>query len=177
MNLERKVDLGQCNDILSQIVGEYVWFVRCVEDDILRMEFGAPYLTIQGPRNIQRPVGEVPNHPFDRRVVVPTGKWSLFVEDGFWHAEANGISCSRRDTDRSSTDLCLNALSGQQVKKAFSPGGECGLDLEFDLSGKLRILNDVSADATCQWMLFFENTEVLSYTNEFDVVVEKIQVS
>ncbi len=41
------VSLDRANELFSTLAGQYVWFVRCSEGRILRMEFGEPYLSVK----------------------------------------------------------------------------------------------------------------------------------
>ena len=172
MTIERKIEVHQAMSIVSELIGQYTWFVRCAEDGILRLEFGDPHLTIQGPMEPRHDGSEALRRVLSRRVVVPTGQWSLFIEDGLWSVEAGGLICSRADPHKGKTETCLNLLSGQKPTSVAIGKNGVGLSVEFDLLGKLNIFDDLNGDNPCQWMLYFRNG-VIAYINEQQVVFEE----
>ncbi len=151
--------------------GEYVWFVRCVEYGILRLDFGAPHLSIREPASI---AGDSPrvSAALQRRLVVPTGKWHLFIEYGLWSVEAGGFRCSR--TDDPCDTKALGQLEGQKLTSVrYVPeAGEWVFD--FDLSGKLSIgCPKSSPEGESQWILFFEDGTCLAFDDAAHISIEE----
>ena len=173
MTIERKIEQHQALGMLSELIGQYAWFVRCAEDGILRLEFGDPHLTIQGPKEPRYEGSEAVRRALNRRVVVPTGQWSLFVEDGLWNVEADGLTCSRADRDKVRIETCLSVLSGQKPTSIAIGKDGVGLSVEFDLSGKLSILDELEGDELCQWMLYSKDG-IIAYNGEEKIFLEQM---
>lgn len=171
MNSPKKINAAQTNEIWAEIIGQYAWFVRCDESRILRMEFGAPHLSVQGPQGGLQP-GRKSNPALSRRVVIPTGQWSLFVEDGNWEISTDIGNCSRNGSDPSFIDACLNRLSGQRLDSAQVRTQDVVLTLEFDLSAKLTIQIARDYEENSQWIVFFEDGSNLSFIGPDDIEIE-----
>lgn len=161
-----EISVDRAESLISQIEGNYVWFVRMGEGRILRMEFGDPHLVMHdiqggGP-------GSVFSQP--RRIAEPSGKWSLFIEDGSWSIQAGGLSCCR-DDGRETDKACLAALSGQRVEEArISPDTMVAV-LKFDLGAVLSIEFGIDFADNSSWILFSVEGWNVSHNsqNGFDV--------
>ncbi len=170
---QRQITTKEACDLFIPLIGEYVWFVRCVESRILRMEFGKPHLVVQGPRNVSTSVDKPANPALSRRVVVPTGQWSLFVDDGLWSVEALDLKCGRFDSDQSEIDLCLSRLSGQKLITAAVSKDIYTLVMKFDISGSLNIQFNCDFKESSQWILFAEDEWNLSYSSQGSIDIEQ----
>ena len=96
---------------MSGPVGEHAWFVRLGESRIVRFEFGEPHLTVHAPQGTTMTRETL--RLLRRRIVVPSGRRGLFVEDGLWTVGAGGLKRGRDDLDPAKTMPCLEILSGQ----------------------------------------------------------------
>lgn len=173
MTGEEILTTEQAFETVSCLVGEYVWFSRCIHDGLLRMEFGEPHLTVHGPKKPSPQVSESVMLALHRRIVVPTGRWSLFVEDGLWSVEAGGLSCGRSDLDKKKVETCLGLLDGQKLTSIVVGNRTANLDIHFDLSGRLKVVDDPETDSNSQWMLFFDD-KILSYNRDGNIVLENV---
>ena len=105
-------------------------------------------------------------------MVVPTGQWSLIIEVGLRRVEADGLSCSRADPDKGKIETCPNVSSGQKPTSVAIGKDGMSSSVEFDLSGKLNILDELEGDEPCQWMLYFKDG-VLAYNSEEKIFLEE----
>ena len=173
MKSQSNLDIAQAIDILSRIVGEYVWFVRCVEDRILRLEFGNQHLVIHEPRNTSS-TSEAVRTVLNQRVVVPAGRWSLFIEDGIWHVQTSTRKCSRLDTDKVGIDKCLRQLEGQKLLSTEYISATRDWVFNFDISGVLVIKDHLEFEENAQWIMFFEDGGNLSYVNSSNIILDVV---
>ncbi len=173
MTKQRQVIAEEARNLFAPLIGEYVWFVRCGESRILRMEFGKPHLVVQGPINGSTSVDKPVNPALSRRVVVPTGQWSLFIDDGLWSVEAFDLKCSRFDPDQSEVDLCLSRLSGQKLITADVSQDIYSLNMKFDISGFLYVQFKPGSQESSQWILFSEDGWNMSYNSDGTIDIEQ----
>lgn len=113
METETKLKIEQAIDIIHSMIGEYVWSARCDEYRVLRLDFGMPHLRVREPQYIPEANAAV-QAVLSRILIIPTGKWHLFVETGCWNVRVGEFEVSRRDADRT-TDQCLSYLDGQKL--------------------------------------------------------------
>ena len=172
MTTERKMGRDEADRLLSGMVGEYVWLVRCVEDNVLRMEFGEPHLKVDDLRKYRDHAEETVEKFFNRRLVIPTGRWSLFIEDGFWEVEANGSRANRSESSNVNMTRCLNSLSGQQVTAVDIARENFVLSLDFDIRGKVNVSFTDEPDPGTQWMMFLENSSIIACNGKESFTIE-----
>jgi hypothetical protein len=154
MKASRTITPIKAAELIASLAGEYTWWVRCAEYRILRMEFGTPHLRVQGPGFPAALANDKVKTALNRRIVVPTGKWSLFIEDGLWRVEAGGPACDRLNSNAPEIDLCLDSLSGQKVTSVSISEETGSLAISFDLGGFLEIHANADFDDGNQWILF-----------------------
>lgn len=172
MTTQKSIDVAAAHQMFAAVAGEYCWFVRLSEDRVLRMEFGDPYLDVQGPRLDGPPLTETVGRVLRRRIVTPTGTSSLFVEHGLWQVESHGLRCRRSDEDSDGAERALSCLSGQRLSEVRIEVSDNILVLHFDLGGRLEIDHDHSSEGGSQWILFFKHSQVLAHDTAEGLVVE-----
>lgn len=148
----KNIDIDEAERFVSDLVGEYAWFVRLGESRILRLEFGEPHLTVHAPQGKTMP-RETPRL-LRRRIVVPSGRRSLFIEDGLWTVEAGGLKCGRDDMDPDKTMPCLEILSGQKVDLVRICRDTKALCMQFDLGGLLKVESHNDFAENSSWIMF-----------------------
>jgi hypothetical protein len=171
MKQRSQLGISQTVDVLSSLVGEYIWSVRCVDDRILRLDFGNPRLVIHEPRNATTTSDAVFN-ALSRRVVTPRGRWHLFVEDGAWSVSANKFHCGRFDCDQLNIEKCLGQLDGQKLISVNYIHADQYWVFKFDLSGELIIKNYLEFNNNSQWIIFSEEGWHLSFVKPDNIVIE-----
>jgi len=168
VELEKKAVVSKALTLFSELKGEYVWFVRVGADNILRMDFGSPHLTIR------EPIQQVPNSAqaaidaLERRMVIPTGKWHLFIEDGNWSVRTKHYVTDRRDQNAKTVEATLRHLDGQKLVSVDYVDNSDAWHFLFDLGGSLRIepsssLEENGSAEECQWTLFYADGNYVSY--------------
>lgn len=150
----RRVSSDWADSILKTLIGQYVWGLRCVADRILQIEFGEPYLSVQQLQGSSEPPSEAVEFVSNRRLVMPKGQWSLFIEDGLWSMDVVKFSCNRSESCSDHLGRCLDGLSGQKVVSATAKKSNNNLEICFDLSGRLSISKNVDFKENDQWILF-----------------------
>ena len=97
--------------LFDEVKDEYVWNVQNISDSILSLQFGLPHLDVREPRpsSIRPDMSAKVARLYRRRLVTLHGQWNLFVEDGLWRVQADGLNCARHDTDLSKVELCLSS--------------------------------------------------------------------
>jgi hypothetical protein len=157
-------------ELLLQIKGELVWFVRLSADNVLRMDFGSPHLKIREPISLDRGNSQAVIDALERRVVAPTGRWHLFISEAEWSVITKSYACSRPDTNVEAINTALRQLDGQRLVNVnqINEHGDCSL--EFDLGGVLHmsspeLFGGGQESEEVQWTLFFEGGDYVSYTN------------
>ena len=173
MTVLTKVSLEHADRLLASMIGELAWAARCVDDNILRVEFGDPHLMIHEPRIIPDPQSQLTRNAPMRRVVVAAGRWSLFVEDGLWRVDAAGMQASRFDMDKCRIERCLGSLSGQRLTSVKVFDGERSLSMGFDLAGELTIDFNLDLKGNSQWFVYAEDDVVLNYINKDLILGQK----
>lgn len=155
-----KLDTNKAAEMLSAMHGQYVWSVCCDEYGVLRLDFGSPHLSVREPSPTAGK-SERLAIVLQRRLVIPTGEWHLFVEAGLWSVEAGGFGCNRLDEQFDTR--AFDQLDGQKlVSVAYAPAS-AGWLFTFDLSGTLLIREQhLEEDEDTQWTLFFERGGSLS---------------
>jgi hypothetical protein len=155
------------------VEGEYVWWVRRGADDVLRLEFGNPHLVVHEPMPLSQDASRTVIDVLGRRLVEPTGKWHLFVEDGDWAVVTKSCGTRRFDTDHARADAALRQLDGQRLTSVDYLHGTKSWHLRFDLGGSLTINRCTPADnarsAESVWTLFSEDGAWFSYRNDMRV--------
>jgi len=169
MSTPSKISVQNALGQFPPIYSHYAWWVRSVEDDILRMEFGDPYLRIREPRPDADAVEGVLALNRARRLVIPTGIWSLFVADGLWTVNATGLSSSRGDKNATNLRRTLSQLDGQRLTDVQFIEEADEWIFKFDLAGELIIRSDASLPDAWQWTLFLKSGSRVSYYNKSDV--------
>ncbi len=160
MGDKEKLDTNKAAEMLSAMHGQYVWSVRCGEYGVLRLDFGDPHLTVRGPYSTAGKSGRLAL-ALQRRLVIPTGEWHLFVEGGLWSIEAGGLRCSR--TDQQFDTRAFDQLDGQKLISADYDPASAGWLFTFDLSATLLIRERrLQEDDDTQWTLFFKEGGSLS---------------
>ena len=167
----RNAEASNVLELLLQIKGELVWFVRISADNVLRMDFGSPHLKIREPIPHDPGNSQAVIDALERRMVAPTGRWHLFISKSEWSVITGSYTCSRSDTNVEKIRATLGQLDGQRLVNVnpMSEPGDCSL--ESDLGGVLRIsspepLGGGQESEEVQWTLFFENGDYVSYTND-----------
>lgn len=102
----------------------------------------------------------------------PTGRWTLFVEDGCWTVETGDLRCERCDTDLAAIARCLSHLDGQRLRAVRVSGEDPSLVLEFDLAGSLRIGWNVDIEGNDQWRFHGEDDRIMAYVAPDRIVME-----
>ncbi|MGO9673132.1 MAG: hypothetical protein ACLPSF_03010 [Methylocella sp.] len=166
-----ELTIDQAVEILSSLRGEYVWFVRSGDYGVLRLDFGNPHLTVREPSPTAGK-SERLAIALQRRLVVPAGKWHLFIEFGLWSVEAGGFRCSRLDGQFD--ERAFGQLDGQKlISVAYTPESAEWV-FRFDLSGVLSVrCRHLDAERYDQWMLFFENGGCLYCENTNRIFLER----
>ncbi|MBN8890549.1 MAG: hypothetical protein J0H91_09675 [Rhodospirillales bacterium] len=108
-------------------------------DNVLRMDFGDVHLKVREPDPDLSGRSQAVIDALGRRIVMPTGKWHLFISEREWSVATKFHSCSRADTDAEDVNAALRQLDGQRLVAVARRGGGSDWVLEFDLGGVLRI--------------------------------------
>jgi len=124
---------------LLKMKGELVWFVRLSADNVLRMDFGSPHLKIREPHPHASGSNQAVIDALERRIVMPRGKWHLFIAEGEWSVVTKFYSCSRSDTNIENINATLGQLDGQRLVDVRQSNGCNDWILEFDLGGTLHL--------------------------------------
>ena len=168
----QKLTIGEATSAFTPLVGQYAWWIRCTDYRVLQVEFGDPHLRVQGPWSVEPLEAERPRSVANRRLVLPTGTWSLFVEHGLWTVDALGLTCSRSLSTQDEIDLCLSRLDGQRLTSARIKDRSSILHLEFDLEASLSVALSPDLDDDDQWTLFRHRGPSISYQTSGDIEVE-----
>lgn len=168
MGPELDAAVSEALKLLSAMVGEYVWFVRRSAYSVLRMDFGSPHLKIREPAHHAPNSTQAVIDALERRMVIPTGKWHLFIEDGDWSVKTRFRSASRSDVSVDMVDAALRQLDGQRLVNVSYVND--GWHFEFDLGGSLDIGRSASPGKLAwteesEWILFYEDGNNVSLTN------------
>jgi len=170
MDEEQKLAVSAALRRLATVVGEYVWWVRRGADDVLRLEFGNPHLVIHEPMQLSQFASRTVIDVLGRRMVEPTGKWHLFVEDGDWAVVTKSCGTRRFDTDHVRADAALRQLDGQKLTSVDYIYGMNSWHLQFDLGGSVTINRSTPADNARNeesvWALFYEDGAWFSFRND-----------
>ncbi|MGZ5904882.1 MAG: hypothetical protein ACXWKQ_06005 [Reyranella sp.] len=170
MEQDQKPAVSEGLQRLRRVVGEYVWGVRRGADDVLKLEFGPPHLVIQEPLRLAQDATRTVVDVLGRRVVEPTGKWHLFVEDGDWAVVTGSRGTRRFDTDPARADAALRQLDGQRLTSVDYLPGTRSWHLRFDLGGSLAINRatplDEARSAESVWILFSEGGAWFAIRND-----------
>lgn len=175
MTAATEIDRADAIERLSILTDHHAWWSRIVEDGVLRVEFGPPRLSIRQdlvPARTSAPTS------FERRVVHPEGRWSLFVGTGLWRIEQGDAiierSQVRADTFATYGRRSLCALDGQTWAAARWRCDEWQFD--FDLGSTISIAADPTEDEneplTEQWTLFSASGGSITCTAAGRIVVE-----
>jgi hypothetical protein len=158
------------SNFLSAIHDAPCWGVRSEMDDVLVIEFGAPFLTIREPSALPPDASPATRKVLERRIVIPTGRWHLFVEDGVWRIAAGGSTCARSETDAAKQATCFAQLNGQRLTRfAWSPADRLWR-LDFDLGGSLTIAEPAGEAPQDQWSVFREDGTILACVQDETLV-------
>ena len=168
-------------DVLAAAIGEYVWGSRVGQDAILRLDFGPPHLQVHEPSAKAAEFSGAARMALGRRVVLPVGRWHLFVESGLWCVAVSGFACDRFAAESNDPEMlgqiakCISSLDGQKLTAAdqVEPSGEWRF--EFDLGGALSIRADTLAGADKKdaiWTLFLDDGTSMSYMSDRTFVLE-----
>lgn len=126
------------------------------------MEFGDPYLYIRDPFEPVIGASDAANAALTRRVVLPTGRWSLVVEDGLWAIEMDGLTCNKETDDYSICEKCMSLLSGQKVESIDIFAKKFSLVILFDLGGKLFVEYNEDYEENTQWYISEQSGRTVS---------------
>jgi hypothetical protein len=156
-------------ELLLELKGEFVWFVRLSADNVLRMEFGSSHLKITEPYPHVAGSSQTVVDALERRIVTPRGKWHLFIAEGEWCVTTKFYSCSRSDADAEKIGMALRQLDGQRLVDVRQSNGYHDWILEFDLGGFLHLkspdsLEESQSKEDVQWTLFYQDGNYVSYT-------------
>ena len=167
---DRRAEASKVQELLLQMKGELVWFVRLSADNVLMMNFGSPHLRVRepnphNPKNSQEVIDAL-----ERRIVTPSGRWRLAIWQPEWSVTTKFYACSRSDTSDEKINTTLRQLDGQKLTGIKQTDGDGAYSLEFDLGGSLQIGppepsgTDPENDEA-QWTLFFESGDYINYTS------------
>jgi hypothetical protein len=167
---DRRAEASKVQELLLQMKGELVWFVRLSADNVLMMNFGSPHLRVRepnphNPKNSQEVIDAL-----ERRIVTPSGRWRLAIWQPEWSVTTKFYACSRSDTSDEKINTTLRQLDGQKLTGIKQMDGDGAYSLEFDLGGSLQIGppepsgTDPENDEA-QWTLFFESGDYINYTS------------
>ena len=170
MTIETSITVDQAQSLVDKMIGEYIWGVRLGEDRILQAEFGQPYLRVQ-PSPLAA-IGENPAALETRRLVMPTGRWTLFIEDGWWTASAAGAQSDRGKVDNQTEAKCLTSLSGQTLISVSLSDNDISLTMTFDLGGVLTVRFQSDFADNDQWMMFSQGEGILAFNSSSRYTVE-----
>lgn len=163
-----EISIRHAESLISQISGQYVWSVRAGEGRILRMEFGEPHLNVH---DIKSGGPDQAPHRL-RRIVEPSGRWSLFVEDGAWSIQQDSLTCERDDV-KETDKACLAALSGQRVEEVHIIPDTMIVLIKFDLGAVLNIAFEIDFEDNSSWILFCADGWNVSHSSQYGFDVER----
>jgi hypothetical protein len=173
MNQEQKGAVSKALRHLRAAIGEYVWGVQKGADDTLMLELGSPHLFVREPARLGHDAGQITIDVLGRRMVVPTGKWHLFIDDGEWSAFTKFHSTRRFDADRSRVDATLRQLDGQKLTNVEYLENIRTWRFSFDLDGTLLIARSSPAEPEWNeqstWVLFYEDRRWIAFGNDLCV--------
>ena len=160
-------------NLLLQMKGEFVWFVRISADNVLRLDFGSPHLKIREPYSPKAGDSQAVIDALGGRMVLPRGKWHLFVK-GEWSVTTKFYTCNVSDTDIEKINKTLRQLDGQKLTDVKQSNGLNDWILEFDLGGSLHLSpsecpEEAQENEDGQWTLFLEDGDYLWFTNDGDL--------
>ena len=170
METDRRAEASKVRELLLQMKGELVWFVRLSADNVLMMNFGSPHLEVREPNSHNPANSQVVIDALERRIVTPTGRWHLAIWQPEWSVTTKFYACSRSDTSDEKINTTLRHLDGQKLTGIKQTDGDGAYSLEFDLGGSLQIgppepsETDLENDEA-QWTLFFESGDYINYTS------------
>jgi len=170
MDQEQKETVSEALRHLRAAVGEYVWGVQKGADYTLMLEFGSPHLFVREPARLGPDAGQITIDVLGRRMVAPTGKWHLFIDDGEWSVFTKSHSTRRFDTDRTRVDAALRQLDGQKLASVDYLEDAHTWRFNFDLDGSLIIARSSPAEADWNeqsaWVLFYEDRSWIAFGND-----------
>ncbi len=167
---DHRAEASKVQELLLQMKGELVWFVRLSADNVLMMNFGSPHLRVREPNPHNPANSQAVIDALERRIVTPAGRWRLIIWQSEWSVTTKFYACSRSDTNDEKINTALRQLDGQKLTSIKQTDGDGACSLEFDLGGSLQIGppepsgTDLENDEA-QWTLFFENGDYISYTS------------
>lgn len=155
---------------LDALVGEYAWWVHKGADDVLSLEFGHPHLVVHEPIKPAQDSSRTVVDVLGRRLVEPTGKWRLFIEDGDWAVVTKSYGTRRFDTDHVRADAALRQLDSQKLASVDYLYATNTWHFRFDLGGSLTIdrstLVDNARSEESVWVLFCEDGACFAFSND-----------
>jgi hypothetical protein len=143
------------------------------------MDFGNPHLKIREPIPHVPGASKAVIDALERRQVIPTGRWHLFVNEGDWSVITKNNSCSRMDRNTKKIDATLRQLDGQRLIDVRQSDEGIGYILQFDLGGLVHLNFSEFPEGTQKqekfvWTLFFSDSSYVSYTGVGDLI-EKVK--
>ncbi len=167
---DHRAEASKVQELLLQMKGELVWFVRLSADNVLMMNFGSPHLRVREPNPHNPANSQAVIDALERRIVTPAGRCRLIIWQSEWSVTTKFYACSGSDTSDEKINTTLRQLDGQKLTSIKQTDGDGACSLEFDLGGSLQIGppepsgTDLENDEA-QWTLFFENGDYISYTS------------
>lgn len=160
---------------MPTLVGEYVWGVEVGYGQVLRMNFGTPFLRVIEPRSTDSEDERVRN-ALRRRKVIPTGKWEIFMGDGTWSLHSNDHIITRYK-DQEGADSAVQDLSGQILVSYSINTQTKALKMTFDLGAEVHVCcseNDGEEDWSTrgQWTIFIQDGGALTMQSDGEMIYE-----
>lgn len=156
--------------VLSSLVGHYVWGMRDNFGRVLTFDLGEPHLRIREPIQTSSTARPSVRRALRRRLVIPTGNWHFFVEDGFWALETSEAVVDRFG-NQDEIEACIKLVDGQKVISCSMSPESGQLNLRLDLGGGLtigpsKLIDREDWSTRAMWTIYFKTGASLSVRND-----------
>ena len=160
-------------ELFNAVRDSHCWGVRA-QTGVLHLDFGLPFLRIREPRGAPPDTTAAATRISQRRLVIPTGRWHLFVEDGNWRVTTMGLTCARTDTDVANQPQCLGLLNGQKLTGVAWNRTDANWEFTFDLGALMTIAAprlSTQGPTSDQWTLLCEGQYSLTCRRDDDLML------
>jgi hypothetical protein len=122
--------------LFAPIIGQIVWSTKRGHGSFLTLEFGNPHLAVREPIKTKLLLGR-PKAALERRHVICSGQWGLWITYSNWKVSAEGTTCEHQDEpDR--VDKVLQAIDGQRLLAVKFAIQTKTLTIQFDRAGSIH---------------------------------------
>jgi hypothetical protein len=142
-------------DAFSEVCGLPTWLVRKGVGSFLTLEYGDPHLQIQEPRWSRSELPEV-RKSADRRRVIVSGRWHLWIYMCNWTISSNGTLLADNKASSDAINEVSQYLDGQILLSVEVLPEDVKTVFRFDLGGELATwpYPDEGGRHEEQWLLY-----------------------